>query len=38
MLDFDGINSLIGTEELLALGRRYEVPVQPTDNRSSVRR
>jgi 2-methylisocitrate lyase-like PEP mutase family enzyme len=24
MLDFDGLNALIGTPELLALGRRYE--------------
>ena len=38
MLDFDGINRLIGTEELLALGRRYETPTQPTDTRSRVRR
>ena len=38
MLDFDGINTLIGTEELLALGRRYEAPTQPTNTRSSVRR
>jgi 2-methylisocitrate lyase-like PEP mutase family enzyme len=38
MLDFEGINSLIGTEELLAIGRRYEPPMRPTDDRSSVRR
>jgi 2-methylisocitrate lyase-like PEP mutase family enzyme len=38
MLDFDGINALIGTEELLALGRRYESPTQSTDTRSRVRR
>ena len=24
MLDFDGLNALIGTPELLAAGRRYE--------------
>ncbi len=26
MLDFDGINTLIGTPELLALGKQYETP------------
>ncbi len=26
MLDFDGLNALIGTSELLALGRRYAAP------------
>ena len=29
---------LIGTKELPAFRSRYDVPVQPTDNRSSVRR
>jgi hypothetical protein len=24
MLDFDGLNAVIGTPELMALGRRYE--------------
>jgi 2-methylisocitrate lyase-like PEP mutase family enzyme len=27
MLDFQGINDLIGTPEMLSLGRRYETPV-----------
>ncbi len=31
-------DALIGTKELPALGPRYDAPVQPTDNRSSVRR
>jgi 2-methylisocitrate lyase-like PEP mutase family enzyme len=29
MLDFDGLNRLIGTPELLAQGRRYEDPGEP---------
>jgi hypothetical protein len=31
-------DALIGTKEPPALGSRYDAPVQPTDNRSSVRR
>jgi 2-methylisocitrate lyase-like PEP mutase family enzyme len=27
MLDFDGINELVGTPEMIALGQRYEAPV-----------
>ena len=29
MLDFDGLNALIGTPEMVALGKRYEVPTAP---------
>ena len=29
MLDFDGINELIGTPEMIALGQRYETPTPP---------
>jgi hypothetical protein len=29
MLDFDGINRLIGTPEMMALGQRYETPTPP---------
>ena len=28
MLDFDGINELIGTPEMIALGQRYETPLR----------
>jgi 2-methylisocitrate lyase-like PEP mutase family enzyme len=31
MLDFDGLNALIGTPEMLALGKRYETPAQATE-------
>jgi 2-methylisocitrate lyase-like PEP mutase family enzyme len=27
MLDFDGLNNLIGTPEMVALGKRYEAPI-----------
>lgn len=33
MLDFDGLNDLIGTPELLALGRRYD-PAPPAESRA----
>jgi len=29
MLDFDGINQLVGTPETIALGRRYALPQKP---------
>jgi hypothetical protein len=38
MLDFDGLNALIGTPEMIALGQRYETPPQPTDRKTGVRR
>ena len=38
MLDFDGLNDLIGTPEMIALGERYETPPQATDKKSGVRR
>jgi hypothetical protein len=38
MLDFDGLNDLIGTPEMIALGERYETPPQTTDKKSGVRR
>jgi 2-methylisocitrate lyase-like PEP mutase family enzyme len=37
MLDFDGINELVGTSEMIALGRRYEAP-DASDKAVSVRR
>jgi hypothetical protein len=27
MLDFTGINELVGTPEMIALGQRYETPI-----------
>ncbi len=30
MLDFDGLNALIGTPEMVALGQRYETPAATT--------
>ena len=38
MLDFDGLNNLIGTPEMAALGKRYETSAPPADKKSSVRR
>jgi 2-methylisocitrate lyase-like PEP mutase family enzyme len=38
MLDFDGLNDLIGTAELVGLGQRYETSAPPADRKSSVRR
>jgi hypothetical protein len=37
MLDFDGINAVVGTADMLELGKRYEPPAQPADKRSGVR-
>ena len=31
MLDFDGLNALIGTPEMMALGKRYEATRTPTE-------
>src|SRR5262245_9640904 len=38
MLDFDGLNDLIGTPEMIALGMRYEAPTPPSDNKTDARR
>jgi 2-methylisocitrate lyase-like PEP mutase family enzyme len=38
MLDFDGLNDLIGTPKMVALGKRYETSAPPADKKSSVRR
>ncbi len=38
MLDFEGLNNLIGTPEMVALGKRYETPIQPLDKRVDVSR
>jgi 2-methylisocitrate lyase-like PEP mutase family enzyme len=38
MLDFDGLNALIGTPEMIALGQRYETPAPPTERKSGGRR
>jgi hypothetical protein len=37
MLDFDGLNDLIGTPEMIALGERYETPL-PSGKKTGVRR
>ena len=36
MLDFDGLNALIGTPEMIALGQRYETPRRPADKTGSA--
>jgi hypothetical protein len=38
MLDFTGINQLVGTPEMIALGQQYETPTLPADKKTSVRR
>jgi len=38
MLDFDGLNGLIGTPEMIALGKRYETAEQPADNKTGASR
>jgi 2-methylisocitrate lyase-like PEP mutase family enzyme len=38
MLDFDGLNALIGTPEMLALGKTYETPAPATDTKTGSRR
>jgi len=38
MLDFEGLNNLIGTSEMVALGKRYETPVQPVGKGVDVAR
>jgi len=38
MLDFTSINELIGTPEMLALGKRYESPARPSRSKKGTRR
>ena len=38
MLDFDALNQLIETPEMVALGQRYETPTPSTDSKTSTRR
>jgi len=38
MLDFEGLNHLIGTPEIVALGKRYETPAPPADDKTDARR
>ena len=38
MLDFDGLNELIGTPEMIALGQRYETPARRPTTKTSGRR
>ena len=34
MLDFDGLNDLIGTPEMVALGKQYEAPIPSPDTKT----
>jgi 2-methylisocitrate lyase-like PEP mutase family enzyme len=38
MLDFTGLNELIGTQEMLALGKRYDSAARPTGKKRGTRR
>jgi len=38
MLDLEGLNELIGTPDMVALGKRYETPARPAGERADVRR
>jgi 2-methylisocitrate lyase-like PEP mutase family enzyme len=38
MLDFTSINELIGTPEMLALGKRYDAPARPSGSKGGTRR
>jgi hypothetical protein len=38
MLDLDGLNTLIGTPEMVALGKRYETAAGPAGKSTDVRR
>ena len=38
MLDFDGLNALIGTPEMIALGERYATEAPPADQKAGGRR
>ena len=37
MLDFDGLNALIGTPEMIALGKRYEAAPPPAGKKTGSR-
>jgi len=38
MLDFDGLNDLIGTPDMIALGKRFETSGTTADKKPSPRR
>jgi 2-methylisocitrate lyase-like PEP mutase family enzyme len=38
MLDFTGLNELIGTQQMLALGKRYDAPARPSGKKRGTRR
>jgi 2-methylisocitrate lyase-like PEP mutase family enzyme len=38
MLDFEGLNNLIGTSEMVALGKRYETPARPAGKSADIAR
>jgi 2-methylisocitrate lyase-like PEP mutase family enzyme len=38
MLDFDGLNALIGTPDMIARGKRYEAAPTPSDQKTGGRR
>ena len=38
MLDFEGLNAVIGTPEMIALGQRYEPSAKPTNQQTGARR
>jgi 2-methylisocitrate lyase-like PEP mutase family enzyme len=38
MLDLEGLNELIGTPDMVALGKRYETPARPAGERADLRR
>src|SRR5262245_14604575 len=38
MLDLEGLNDLIGTADMIALGKRYESPAAPAGKKKGARR
>jgi hypothetical protein len=38
MLDFTSLNELVGTPEMLALGKRYESSARPSGSKRGTRR
>jgi len=38
MLDFEGLNAVIGTPEMIALGERYDPSAKPTNQQTGTRR
>ena len=36
--DFAGLNELIGTPDMLALGKRYDAPTRPSGSKGGTRR